>query len=345
MVLWFKDHIKQTLIFLFFYIGLLLFFTYPMQYELLLPGGVDSAENFIQIDKQYESSGSFNSSYVSVVTKPSPFQYLLAKNNEKAVVRELSKQESQLSISEMTASDRIYKVQSIYQSLIAAYKKADKDLEYKHEGVIIIFRFLDYKAFDKLKVGDIIIEVNHEDVNTLDDIANELFNTGCNLVNLTIIRDKKEINFDVEKTINGDSCLIGLSGYNTTENYTEFKGIPPFEIIDYSGYGPSAGLIQALSIYNGLVPTDITFSLKIAGTGTIDIEGNVGPIGGIKQKVFGASKANVDIFFAPNMDDGSGHNIYQEALKAKAMIKSDIKIVPVKTFDDALDYLLDNYDS
>jgi PDZ domain-containing protein len=63
--------------------------------------------------------------------------------------------------------------------------------------------------------------------------------------------------------------------------------------------GPSAGLMFALSIVNRLSPVDLTHGHKIAGTGTIDLFGNVGPIGGVKQKVIGARQAGAQYFFVP----------------------------------------------
>ena len=54
--------------------------------------------------------------------------------------------------------------------------------------------------------------------------------------------------------------------------------------------GPSAGLMFTLGIIDKLKPEDLTGGKVIAGTGTIDDEGNVGPIGGIPQKLVGAKK-------------------------------------------------------
>ena len=58
--------------------------------------------------------------------------------------------------------------------------------------------------------------------------------------------------------------------------------------------GPSAGLMFALGIIDKLEPEDLTGGKVIAGTGTIDDEGNVGPIGGIPQKLVGAKDAGAD---------------------------------------------------
>ena len=92
-------------------------------------------------------------------------------------------------------------------------------------------------------------------------------------------------------------------------------------------FGPSGGLMTTLAIYNKLVSTDITKGYTVAGTGT------VGEIDGVKYKLKGAIQNKADIFFAP-----SGRN-YKEAIKLKKKYKYKIKIVEVKTFDDALNYL------
>lgn len=63
---------------------------------------------------------------------------------------------------------------------------------------------------------------------------------------------------------------------------------------------PSAGLMFTLEIYNQLVEEDLTKGHEIAGTGTINEKGEVGPIGGINQKVVVASDAGAEVFFAPN---------------------------------------------
>ncbi len=73
--------------------------------------------------------------------------------------------------------------------------------------------------------------------------------------------------------------------------------------------GPSAGMMFALGIYDLLTPGDLTGGQRIAGTGTIDGSGNVGPIGGIPQKLVGAKDAGAQWFLAPeaNCDEVVGN--------------------------------------
>lgn len=90
--------------------------------------------------------------------------------------------------------------------------------------------------------------------------------------------------------------------------------------------GPSGGMIFALGIYDTLTKGELTGGALIAGTGTIGTDGAVGPIGGIRQKLFGAQRAGAKYFLAPadNCAEVNGH------------IPSGIQVFRVKNFDDAI---------
>jgi PDZ domain-containing protein len=93
--------------------------------------------------------------------------------------------------------------------------------------------------------------------------------------------------------------------------------------------GPSAGMMYTLAIMNVLTPEDITHGLRIAGTGTITTNGEVGPIGGIRQKVVGATLSGAEYILVPEAN-------YEEALTVDI---ESAEIVAVSTIDDALDFL------
>jgi len=90
--------------------------------------------------------------------------------------------------------------------------------------------------------------------------------------------------------------------------------------------GPSGGMMFALGIYDKLTPGSLTGGQIIAGTGTIEEQGSVGPIGGIQQKMYGAQRAGAKWFLAPaqNCSEVVGH------------IPAGLKVVRVATFTDAL---------
>lgn len=102
----------------------------------------------------------------------------------------------------------------------------------------------------------------------------------------------------------------------------------PFELsfdLDKIG-GPSAGLMFALGIIDKLEPADLTGGKIIAGTGTIDDEGRVGPIGGIPQKLIGAEQARATVFLTPA----------DNCAEALANARPGVALVKVATLDEAL---------
>lgn len=128
---------------------------------------------------------------------------------------------------------------------------------------------------------------------------------------------------------------------STTDN----KGVPmvgialgssnlyPFQVdIQLEGVGgPSAGMMFALGIINKLTPGGITGGRDIAGTGTIDADGTVGPIGGIQMKTIGARNDGATVFLAP-----AGN-----CAEAKADLPAGLELVQVSTLKDALAALQD----
>ena len=95
--------------------------------------------------------------------------------------------------------------------------------------------------------------------------------------------------------------------------------------------GPSAGLMFALGIYDKLTPGSLTGGKFVAGTGTIDDAGNVGEIGGIEMKTVGARSMGAQYFLTPA----------DNCAAAAKDTPSGLRLVKVKTIDDALDALKD----
>ena len=105
----------------------------------------------------------------------------------------------------------------------------------------------------------------------------------------------------------------------------------PFDLtIDLDNIGgPSAGLMFALGIIDKLDPEDLTGGRIIAGTGTIDDEGRVGPIGGIPQKLIGAKRAKATHFLVPA----------DNCAEALRNAQPGLTMARVSNLDEALDAL------
>jgi PDZ domain-containing protein len=92
------------------------------------------------------------------------------------------------------------------------------------------------------------------------------------------------------------------------------------------GRGPSAGLAFTLEVYDGLSGHHLAKGRKIAVTGTIDLAGRVGPIGGVRQKVIGAVRRHADVVIVPDAN----------AADARAAARGRVDVVAVTSFRDAL---------
>jgi PDZ domain-containing protein len=92
--------------------------------------------------------------------------------------------------------------------------------------------------------------------------------------------------------------------------------------------GPSAGLPFALDVLQEL-GTNVDHGLRVVATGEISLDGMVGPIGGVKQKTFGARRAGADVFLVP-----AGENAAEARRYA-----GNLRIIPVESFQQALSAL------
>ncbi|MSX44664.1 MAG: PDZ domain-containing protein, partial [Actinobacteria bacterium] len=140
-------------------------------------------------------------------------------------------------------------------------------------------------AFKKLQKGDQIIAVDGIAITKTTDIRDVLKNKKVgDLAAIKIARD----NLTLQIKLMANSAGAPVVGIFVTNSY-DFPISIKFNL-ERTG-GPSGGLIFSLGIIEKLTPEDLIHGRKIAGTGTIDAAGNVGPIGGINEKLIGAAKA------------------------------------------------------
>ncbi len=180
-----------------------------------------------------------------------------------------------------------------------------------------------------LKAGDTLLKVDGKIATGIDQLkAYVSANKGAKPVSLVIERaGVKQTVAITPKLIQGE-WRLGI--------YVQEVPSFPFKIDIQVGDvgGPSGGQILALAIFDKLTPGSLTGGKNIAGTGTVDPQGTIGPIGGIRQKMYGASRAGIKYFLAPdsNCDEVVGHipdglNVFkvktlQDSLKALAAIKA-----------------------
>ena len=193
------------------------------------------------------------------------------------------------------------------------------------------------RANGTLQIGDVIVAANGRTIQTPQQLVAAVTavrpgGAVALIVNRSAGNDTRTLHLTVTTYRNPKTkkAAIGITLYETV------KATLPYAVSIDSGDigGPSAGLMFALAIMNRLSPVDLTHGHKIAGTGTIDIYGNVGPIGGAKQKVIGARQSGAQYMFVPAYCVPGICNYKEAQPYAKG-----ITLVPVNTLAQALAFL------
>jgi PDZ domain-containing protein len=230
---------------------------------------------------------------------------------------ETAEQEEQRSLSQMDQS-KIDATDVVLRQL-TNYPKDHGD------GALLEFVYPGCPAEGKLFAGDLVESIDGTPVHSADDASGAL----------DAVPVKDPITFEVtaagethQITLTRERCLPDVQTPRVGINL-----IDPFpigvRIASGDVGGPSAGLMWAVGLYDLLTPGDITAGKTIAGTGTIDTRGRVGPIGGIEDKVVAAQRAGATVFLVPadNMKELAGVDT------------GDMQLISVSTLQGALDAL------
>lgn len=328
-----KDVFKRNYKFIIFLLVFVLVLTFPLPYYVLMSGGItDLSDRFI-IEDGYKQEGSYNLSYVNRA-EGNVLTYVLSHFIGDWQLENVSDyQYSNESLEELEIRDSLSLQRANQTATILAYSKAkeiNEDVSIKATGVnIYVYLVRDTISMtEKIKVGDKLIKINGLEIENTNQV-------------IEAFKDK----------VKGDEIVLEFlrndKSYTSTIKYLENDKVPmsfiPIYDIDVSPQikftfkssesGPSAGFMTTLAIYDSLIEKDLTKGYKIAGTGTISEDGEVGEIGGVEYKISGAEKDHAKIFFVPK-----GEN-YEDALKKKKENNYDIEIVEIATFDDAIEYL------
>jgi Lon-like protease len=186
-------------------------------------------------------------------------------------------------------------------------------------------------ADESLDPGDRIISIDGVPLSTVEDLVAELAdNEAGDVVTLEIERDGGEPQ-QIEVPLiaspeEPERTIIGFVPFDTAT--VEL----PFEIDIDTGRigGPSAGLAFTLTLIDELSEGDLLGGQDIAVTGEIDIDGNVGAIGGLPQKASAVKQVGVDYFIVPASQ--SPESLEQ----ARVVAGDDLEIIPVATLAEAL---------
>ncbi|MFC3211193.1 SepM family pheromone-processing serine protease [Planomicrobium okeanokoites] len=314
---------------------------YRMDSYITRPGSAYELSPLVEVQNGDEDDeGSFSLMTVSMLNAtPALYVYAMFQDGYKVLqpeqVRSPHETEEEYNVRQLKLMS-----DSQVNALKAAFETADMPFEVETAGVFVLNVLEGGAADDILKAGDRVLSIDGNEFDNQQDFIDYLAEKQVgDAVELVIERNERELVETVTlEPLPTDDERAGL-GISFVEDKT-ITTDPEVSIDSEEIGGPSAGLMFTLEIINQLLEEDITKGYDVAGTGTMESEGEVGRIGGIDQKVMAADRDDMEIFFAPD-DEVSADNEsnYDVAVETAEKIGTDMEIVPVKTLQDALDYL------
>ena len=312
-------------------------FVVPMPYYVEGPGSVTATQPLVTIT----GHGSYRSEGVIMFTtvserRATPFLLLRAWLDETidSVPADVA-----VPSGNRTAERRIEQRamdQSKLTALSLAFDRLDLPLTITGTGAFIREVLEGFPGSTVLREGDVIERLDGTEIATAADVGPLMAGRKIgDRVSMSLRREGAEAPVDVEVELgrNEDDPSKGYLGITLVTADEDVK--LPFDIELDSGsvIGPSAGLAWTLGVLDRLTPGDLAHGRRVAVTGTIGMDGTVGPIGGISQKVKAATDSGATLFLYPASMDAD------EVRRMRGIAGDDIQLESVATLDEALEVL------
>lgn len=301
-------------------------------YFTLSPGSVRNTQKVIQIDDapSYDNTGEVDYATVSMrrATVMSAITGWMDDSveviDEKKILGDNSEQENR----EINLRDM---VDSKHVATYVALSYLGYDVTTSGTGAVVTSVLAGSAADGHLVPGDVVVRAGGREISQAKELVEVIAASAPGDVLHLVVEpldggDRREESVTLgARDGEPGKALLGVSS-STRDLKFDF----PVQVNIDSGSvgGPSAGLAFTLGIIDRMVPESITGGLKVATTGTIDLQGEVGPVGGVPQKTVAVKRAGAQLFLVPSSE-------YEEARR----FAGDMRVEPVDNLQDALEVL------
>ncbi|MNH82779.1 DNA-binding ATP-dependent protease La [compost metagenome] len=328
---------KSALVLFALVILLVALYLIPLPYYLKEPGDLEALAPRITVENGHKNEkGSF---YLTTVlsTKMNVYNWISSLFRDDVQIEKAKDVNGGLSDEEYSFLLRHMMSTSQQNAIIAGLKEAGITVPAQHKGVFVTSIIPESKLADKLAVGDIITAVDGQPIQKASEMIEYISHKKAGeSVNLSF-RHREIDHTEAIELIQLPSGKPGLGILPEDEYAIDSPRKVTIAASDIGG--PSAGLMFSLEVYSQtLANYDLTKGYHIAGTGALDVQGNVQQIGGIRDKIVAAHAAGVDIFFSP-ADVKPGDTNTKDVLDEAKKRGYTLTIVPVKTTHEAVEYL------
>ncbi len=191
--------------------------------------------------------------------------------------------------------------ESVRAAVAVGFDAAGLDVTIDGGGARIVATVPGTPGAEVFEEDDVITSVEGRDIELASELVTLLGDREAGeQLSVTILRDEEELTRTVELVpLEGEVGRIGLGVLVTTLDLRIDTPARAEVIADRRIGGPSAGLMLALAAYDAATDEVLGGDRVIAGTGTIDLSGNVGPVSGVAAKVRGALLVDAEVFLVP----------------------------------------------
>jgi PDZ domain-containing protein len=297
------------------------------------PGGLYATTDRVSISgtNSYPTNDQIDLVTVTVDTRVTALEKFFADHNGDDVVQPAKDVLGDQTPAQNDDLNRLLMSQSKDDAVLAALEKLGYDVHPTSTGAIVEELVPGAPADGKLRIADTIVSVDDKPITSRDDLTGVLgtYKPGAQTTLGIEASDGTKRSVQVTLGENHDKPGVGFLGVSITSRLV-YPDLPVKVTVNSGDIGgPSAGLAFTLAILDLMTPGDLTGGNEIAVTGTVDGDGNVGPIGGIETKVVAVARRHVKYFLVP----------VDNADEARAKAPKDVQIVPVHTLDEALQFL------
>ncbi len=215
------------------------------------------------------------------------------------------------------------------QAVVAALRAADQPVR---ELPMVTSVRISGPSNDKLEPGDLITSVDNSSVLSSADVVDRIRAKGVGQkVVLGVLRGSAPMSVTIDTVGASSDGRVATIGVTIGTGYS--YGPTVTYAIDPAIGGGSGGLIFSLAIYDKITPDSLIDGRNIAGTGTIDASGRVGPIGAIQEKIAGAEAEGATVFLVPesNCTDTVGVSTHMRLVKVTTLYDA---ITSLRSLDD-----------
>lgn len=312
-----------------------------------VPGSASVTSKFVHVAGEKDRQpGSYRLMTVSIIGPATPAILLWAHWQPFAEVDSKSDLMGNATTAEYNALQRYYIKSAANAAVVAAMRAARRPVKVHSRGIYVMSLLRNSPLKGHVRPGDVITKINGQQYQRASGYTAAIARLKVGeRVRVTYTHRGRQHNVTVKLVRLTQTHRAGI-GITLTDR-TAVTSTPHVRIDAGDIGGPSAGLIFALETYQQVTGDNLRNGRIVAGTGTIDEQGKVGAIGGIDKKVSAAAKAGATIFFAPDVpatramlrEDPHYVNNYVVARRAAKKIGTKMRIVPVRSLQQAISYL------